>query len=163
MLELWRRGYRVNVESFVCLVSPTGRAIFFLVCDPEPTPPPKNTEDEEHEDRWAKYQRAYDERRSYWIRLDTKLLVEMSPIAQRVSSPTQSHSGEFRHDWGSYRGKWRLFAGRRCMEQWQHLHRVCTGQQNRQLKLMFSTSEVHVRDRVLLHHIQQDDDFNNWL
>ena len=73
--EWWTNTKQLQIESFLCLVSSTGRAIFFLVCDPEPTPPPNNTEDEEHEDRWAKYRKAYDERPSLFKHADRATLM----------------------------------------------------------------------------------------
>ena len=53
--EWWRNTKQLQIDAFVCLVSSTGRAVFFSVCDPTPTPPPKNKNGEE---RW----RTFDER-----------------------------------------------------------------------------------------------------
>ena len=60
--EWWTNSKQLQIDAFVCLVSSTGRAIFFLVCDPAPTPPPKNKNGEERKDRLANYRRAFDER-----------------------------------------------------------------------------------------------------
>jgi len=60
--EWWKNTKQLQIDAFVCLVSSTGRAIFFSVCDPAPTPPPKNKEGEEHEVHSARYRRAFDER-----------------------------------------------------------------------------------------------------
>ena len=38
--EWWRNSRQLQIDAFVCLVSSTGRSMFFSVCDPTPTPPP---------------------------------------------------------------------------------------------------------------------------
>ncbi|KAI4145818.1 MAG: hypothetical protein LQ340_006150 [Diploschistes diacapsis] len=60
--EWWKNTKQLQIDAFVCLVSSTGRVIFFSVCDPAPTPPPQKKIDEQDKDRLAKYQRAFDER-----------------------------------------------------------------------------------------------------
>ena len=60
--EWWSNTKQLQIDAFVCLVSSTGRAIFFSVCDPTPTPPPRNKHGEEREDRSAKYWKASLER-----------------------------------------------------------------------------------------------------
>ncbi|KAI4175839.1 MAG: hypothetical protein LQ343_001452 [Gyalolechia ehrenbergii] len=62
--EWWTNSKRLLVDSFVCLLSSTGRAIFFSVCDPAPTPPPKDKDGNERKDRVADYWRASNERPS---------------------------------------------------------------------------------------------------
>lgn len=39
--EWWKDSKQLQIDAFVCLVSSTGRAIFFSICDPTPTPPPR--------------------------------------------------------------------------------------------------------------------------
>lgn len=39
--EWWKNSKHLQVDAFVCLVSSTGRAIFFSICDPTPTPLPR--------------------------------------------------------------------------------------------------------------------------
>ena len=56
--EWWKNTKQLQIDAFVCLVSSTGRSIFFSVCDPAPTPPPKNKIGEEREDQVARYWRA---------------------------------------------------------------------------------------------------------
>lgn len=60
--EWWTITKQLQIDAFVCLVSSTGRAIFFSVCDPAPTPPPKNETGEEGDVRLAKYRRASEQR-----------------------------------------------------------------------------------------------------
>ena len=60
--EWWTNTRQLQIDSFVCLVSSSGRAIFFSVCDPIPTPPPKDKNGREREDHLASYRRACDER-----------------------------------------------------------------------------------------------------
>ena len=61
--EWWRNTKQLQIDAFVCLVSSTGRAIFFSVCDPTPTPPPKKRNGEEElEARCTKYRTVSDER-----------------------------------------------------------------------------------------------------
>jgi len=73
--EWWRDTKQLQIDAFVCLVSSTGRAIFFSVCDPAPTPPPKNKNGEEHEDRLARYWRASDERPNLFKHADRATLM----------------------------------------------------------------------------------------
>ena len=77
--EWWTNTKQLQIDAFVCLVSSTGRTVFFLVCDPAPTPPPDNTNDEEHEEKWEKYQRAFDERPNLFRRADRATLM-LSPV-----------------------------------------------------------------------------------
>lgn len=61
--EWWKNSKQLQIDAFVCLVSSTGRAIFFTVCDPTPAPPPRQTYgDEEHEFRSTGQWRASNER-----------------------------------------------------------------------------------------------------
>ncbi|KAL9027440.1 MAG: hypothetical protein Q9196_004037 [Gyalolechia fulgens] len=60
--EWWTNSKRLLVDSIVCLLSSTGRAIFFSVCDPAPTPPPKDRDGNDRKDRLADYWRASNER-----------------------------------------------------------------------------------------------------
>ena len=39
--EWWKNSKQLQADAFVALVSSTGRTIFFTICDPTPTPPPK--------------------------------------------------------------------------------------------------------------------------
>lgn len=45
--EWWRNTKQLQNDAFVCLVSSTGQAIFFSVCNPTLTPPPKRKNGEE--------------------------------------------------------------------------------------------------------------------
>ncbi|KAI4117370.1 MAG: hypothetical protein LQ345_002382 [Seirophora villosa] len=61
--DWWRNSKQLQIDAFVCLASSTGRAIFFSVCDPTPTPPPKKKDgEEEHEGGSTGQWRAFDER-----------------------------------------------------------------------------------------------------
>lgn len=61
--EWWGNTRQLQVDALVCLVSSTGRAIFFSVCDPVPTPHPKRKNgEEEHEVRSNGRSRASDVR-----------------------------------------------------------------------------------------------------
>ncbi|KAL9057566.1 MAG: hypothetical protein Q9206_002298 [Seirophora lacunosa] len=61
--EWWRNSKQLQIDAFVCLASSTGRAIFFSVCDPTPTPPAKKKNgEEEHEGGSTGQWRAFDER-----------------------------------------------------------------------------------------------------
>lgn len=60
--EWWRNSKQLQIDAFACLVSSTGRAIFCTVCDPAPTPPPKNKIGEDREDRSARFPRAFVDR-----------------------------------------------------------------------------------------------------
>lgn len=63
--EWWKNTKQLQIDALVCLVSSTGSAIFFSVCDPTPTPAPKKRNEEEHiEGRSPKYWRVSDERPS---------------------------------------------------------------------------------------------------
>ena len=63
--EWWTSTKQLQIDALVCLVSSTGRAIFFSVCDPTPTPPPRReNDDEEREVRQTGYWKASDERPS---------------------------------------------------------------------------------------------------
>lgn len=48
--EWWGNTKQLQIDAFVCLVSSTGRATFFSICDPTPTPPPKRRNGEEERD-----------------------------------------------------------------------------------------------------------------
>lgn len=78
--DWWRNSKQLQIDAFVCLASSTGRAIFFSVCDPTPTPPPKRkTGGEEHEvgstGRW----RVSDERPNLFKHADRATLM-LSPV-----------------------------------------------------------------------------------
>ena len=73
--EWWRSTKQLQIDAFVCLVSSTGRTIFFSVCDPAPTPPPKNKNGEENEDQLARYRRASDERPNLFKHRDRATLM----------------------------------------------------------------------------------------
>ena len=60
--EWWKNSKRLQIDAFVCMVSSTGRVIYFSVCDPAPTPPPKTQHAEDRELQLEKYRRASDER-----------------------------------------------------------------------------------------------------
>ncbi|KAL8993845.1 MAG: hypothetical protein Q9169_006042 [Polycauliona sp. 2 TL-2023] len=78
--EWWRNTKQLQIDAFVCLVSSTGRAIFFSVCDPAPTPPPKRRNgEEEREVRSTGQWRASDERPSLFKRADKATLM-LSPV-----------------------------------------------------------------------------------
>ena len=68
--EWWSNTKQLQIDAFVCFVSSTGRAIFFSICNPAPTPPPKIKNGEEHEDRLAKDWRASNERPSLFKHAD---------------------------------------------------------------------------------------------
>ena len=54
--EWWGNTKQLQIDTFVCLVSSTGRVIFFSICDPAPTLPPKRRNGkEEREVRSAGY------------------------------------------------------------------------------------------------------------
>ncbi|KAL8674153.1 MAG: hypothetical protein Q9168_001447 [Polycauliona sp. 1 TL-2023] len=78
--EWWRNTKQLQIDAFVCLVSSTGRAIFFSVCDPAPTPPPKRRNgEEEREVRSTGQWRASNERPSLFKRADQATLM-LSPV-----------------------------------------------------------------------------------
>ncbi|KAI4273758.1 MAG: hypothetical protein L6R38_006265 [Xanthoria sp. 2 TBL-2021] len=78
--EWWRNTKQLQIDAFVCLVSSTGRAIFFSVCDPSPTPPPKRKNgEEEHEVRSTGQWRASDERPNLFKRADRATLM-LNPV-----------------------------------------------------------------------------------
>lgn len=47
--EWWKSNKHLRLDALVCLVSSTGRTIFFSVCDPVPTPPRKSQTPEDEE------------------------------------------------------------------------------------------------------------------
>ena len=78
--EWWRNTKLLQIDAFVCLVSSTGRAIFFSVCDPAPTPPPKRRNgEEEREVRSTGQWRASDKRPNLFKRADQATLM-LSPV-----------------------------------------------------------------------------------
>jgi len=78
--EWWGNTKQLQIDAFVCFVSSTGRAIFFSICDPAPTPPPKQRNDEEErEGRSAGYSRAFDERPNLFRHADRATLM-LSPV-----------------------------------------------------------------------------------
>ena len=72
--EWWKNTKQLQTDSFVCLVTPD-RTIFFLVCDPAPTPPPMNKPDDESEARLAGYQKALETRPSLFEHADRATLM----------------------------------------------------------------------------------------
>lgn len=58
--QWWKNSKQLQVQSFVCFVSSTGRAIFFYVCDSALTPVSKRHDDNEEEPdlRWAEYEKT---------------------------------------------------------------------------------------------------------
>ena len=61
--EWWVNTRQLQIDAFVCLVSSAGRAIFFSVCDPTPTPHPKRRNgEEEREVRLNRHSKASDVR-----------------------------------------------------------------------------------------------------
>ena len=93
--EWWTNTRQLQIDAFVCLVSSTGRAIFFLVCDPAATPPPKSKNGEESEDRWARNWRASDERPNLFKRADRATLM-LSLVEDKSDDITwiNSHLGK---------------------------------------------------------------------
>ena len=78
--EWWRNTKQLQIDAFVCLVSSTGRAIFFSICDPTPTPPPKRkNNEEEREVPSAGVLRAFDERPNLFKHADRATLM-LSPV-----------------------------------------------------------------------------------
>lgn len=74
--EWWMNTKHLQIDAFVCLVSSTGRAIFFSTCDPTPTPPPKRKNgEEEREVRLAGSWRSSDERPSLFKHADRAMLM----------------------------------------------------------------------------------------
>lgn len=63
--EWWKNSKQLQVDAFVCLVSSTGRVIFFSICDSTPTPPPRQRySDEERGLQSVEQLRALNERPS---------------------------------------------------------------------------------------------------
>ncbi|KAL9594881.1 MAG: hypothetical protein Q9179_005205 [Wetmoreana sp. 5 TL-2023] len=78
--EWWRNTKQLQIDAFVCLVSSTGRAIFFSICDPTPTPPPKRKNgEEEREVRSAGIWKAFDERPNLFKHAD-RATIMLSPV-----------------------------------------------------------------------------------
>lgn len=74
--EWWSTTKQLQIDAFVCLVSSTGRNIFFSVCDPTPTPPPKRRNGEEElEVRSVRYRAASDERPNLFRHADRATLM----------------------------------------------------------------------------------------
>ncbi|KAL8794129.1 MAG: hypothetical protein Q9195_003314 [Heterodermia aff. obscurata] len=48
--KIWNESKQLQFDALVCLVSATGRTIFFTVCDPTPTPPRPKRENTDHTD-----------------------------------------------------------------------------------------------------------------
>jgi len=94
--EWWKNTKQLQIDAFVCLVSSTGCAIFFSVCDPAPTPPPKrNNGEEERNVRSAGYWRASDERPNLSKHADRATLM-LSPVEDNPGDITwiNSHLGK---------------------------------------------------------------------
>ena len=64
--EWWTDSRQMQLDALVCLVSSSGRTIFFSVCDPSPTPPSKekSANGEPVNDETTAAERAYLRRRS---------------------------------------------------------------------------------------------------
>ncbi|KAF6236089.1 hypothetical protein HO173_005717 [Letharia columbiana] len=86
--EWWRNTKQLQFDAFVCFVSSTGRAIFFSVCDPAPTPPPARKDgEEEREGRSNVYRRALDERPNLF-RDVKRATVVLSPVEDNAEDIT---------------------------------------------------------------------------
>ena len=86
--EWWRNTKQLQFDAFVCFVSSTGRAIFFSVCDPAPTPPPATKDgEEEREGRSNGYRRAPDERPNLF-RDVKRATVVLSPVEDNAEDIT---------------------------------------------------------------------------
>ena len=48
--KMWKESKQLQLDALVCLVSATGRTIFFTVCDPTPTPPRPKRQNTDHTD-----------------------------------------------------------------------------------------------------------------
>ena len=94
--EWWKNSKQLQADAFVCLVSSTGRVIFFSVCDPAPTPP-KIKDGEEPDARTARYRRAFDEQPSLFKHAD-QAAVMLSLIEDKSEEITwiNSHLGKAR-------------------------------------------------------------------
>ena len=69
--EWWKSSKSLQIDAFVCLVSVTGHAIFFSVCDPTPTPPPqRKIEQDENDTSLARDRRSSEERPSLFKKAD---------------------------------------------------------------------------------------------
>ncbi|MCJ1286467.1 hypothetical protein MMC26_005812 [Xylographa opegraphella] len=78
--EWWKNTKQLQIDAFVCLVSSTGRAIFFSICDPTPTPPPKRKNGEEEQElQSARTWKAFDERPNLFKHADRAMLM-LSPV-----------------------------------------------------------------------------------
>lgn len=64
--EWWAESKQMQFDALVCLVSSSGRTIFFSVCDPNPTPPKASTrlEDGNENDQASQADLAYMRRRA---------------------------------------------------------------------------------------------------
>ncbi|KAI9889600.1 MAG: hypothetical protein M1814_005107 [Vezdaea aestivalis] len=63
--QWWTNTKQLQIDALVCFVAPTGRNIFFSVCDPTPTPPSRGGYGGEVlEARLARYRSASDKRPS---------------------------------------------------------------------------------------------------
>ncbi|KAA6410497.1 MAG: hypothetical protein FRX48_05919 [Lasallia pustulata] len=94
--EWWRNTKQLQIDAFVCLVSSTGRAIFFSVCDPTPSPPSKRRNgEEEREVCSTEYWRASDGRPKLFRHADRATLL-LSPVEDNSEDITwiNSHLGK---------------------------------------------------------------------
>ncbi|ERF70407.1 hypothetical protein EPUS_05226 [Endocarpon pusillum Z07020] len=74
--DWWMNSKHLQIDAFVCLVSSTGRAIFFSVCDPTPRPrPERRNSEEEQKSRVADHSRASNERPSLFTHADRATLM----------------------------------------------------------------------------------------
>ena len=90
----WTNSKHLQIDSFVCLVSSTGRAVFFTVCDPAPTPPPKRKDGEEDVPPTGHW-RAFDERPNLFRHAD-RATVMLGPVEDNSEDITwiNSHLGK---------------------------------------------------------------------
>ena len=95
--EWWSNTKQLQTDAFLCLVSSTGRSVFFSVCDPVPTPPPKSKNGEEREAQRARNWRDTDERSNLFKHAD-RATVMLSPLEDSSEDITwiNDHLGKAR-------------------------------------------------------------------
>lgn len=91
--EWWRNTKQLQVDAFVCLVSSTGRAIFFSVCDSAPTP--ERNGGKEKEDRSKRYSKPSNERSNLFRHAERATLM-LCPVEDGSEDITwiNSHFGK---------------------------------------------------------------------
>lgn len=94
--EWWKNSKQLQIDAFVCLVSSTGRAIFFSICDPTPTPPPTRKYGDEERDAQSTGQwRASHERPSLFRHANrATLMLSLVEIASEEITWINSHLGK---------------------------------------------------------------------